>query len=108
MVTRAQGVRPFGVVVMMLITTGGLLAPRADARTAAGIAASTSDIDNPSSDHSRAAEPEIAPEREEGATDLYGNDVASAVAKYRLDVDGSLYEAHSPQTQLPRLGSPKS
>jgi hypothetical protein len=45
---------------------------------------------------------------EEGVTDLYGNDVTSAVATYKLDVDGSLYEAHSPRTQLPRLGSPKS
>jgi len=40
--------------------------------------------------------------------DLYGNDVTDAVAKYKLDSDGSLYELHSPQTQLPRLGSPKS
>ena len=40
--------------------------------------------------------------------DLYGNDVTDAVAKYKLDSDGSLYELHSPQTQLPHLGSPKS
>jgi hypothetical protein len=40
--------------------------------------------------------------------DLYGNDVTDAVAKYKLDSHGSLYELHSPQTQLPRLGSPKS
>jgi hypothetical protein len=43
---------------------------------------------------------------EDGDRDLYGNDVTDAVAKYKLDSDGSLYEAHSPQTQLPRLGSP--
>jgi hypothetical protein len=40
--------------------------------------------------------------------DLYGNDVSDAVAKYQLDSDGSLYELHSPQTQLPRLASPKT
>ena len=40
--------------------------------------------------------------------DLYGNDVSNAVAQYKLDPSGSLYELHSPQTQLPRLGSPKS
>ena len=40
--------------------------------------------------------------------DLYGNDVTDAVAKYKLDSYGSLYELHSPETQLPRLGSPKS
>ena len=39
--------------------------------------------------------------------DLYGNDVTDAVAKYKLDSYGSLYELHSPETQLPRLGSPK-
>jgi hypothetical protein len=50
-----------------------------------------------------------AREREEDDDiDLYGNDVSDAVAKYKLDSDGSLYELHSPQTQLPRLGSPKT
>lgn len=43
-----------------------------------------------------------------GSVDLYGNDVTDAVAKYSLDATGSLYEVHSPQTELPRLGSPKS
>jgi hypothetical protein len=42
-------------------------------------------------------------------TDLYGNAVTEAVAKYKLDRAGStLYELHSPQTELPRLGSPVS
>jgi len=45
---------------------------------------------------------------EDGVRDLYGNDVASAVAKYSFDATGSLYEVHSPQTELPRLASPKS
>ena len=40
--------------------------------------------------------------------DLYGNDVSPAVATYSLDSLGSLYEVHSPQTELPRLGSPKT
>ncbi|HEV3141535.1 MAG TPA: hypothetical protein VGY57_13510 [Vicinamibacterales bacterium] len=44
----------------------------------------------------------------DGTVDLYGNEVSDAVAKYRLDVTGSLYELHSPHTELPRLGSPKS
>jgi hypothetical protein len=34
--------------------------------------------------------------------------VTSAVAKYTFDATGSLYEVHSPQTELPRLQSPKS
>lgn len=42
------------------------------------------------------------------ATDVYGNRVTPAVATYQLDATGTLYELHSPQTQLPRLKSPKS
>jgi hypothetical protein len=45
---------------------------------------------------------------EDDATDVYGNEVTAAVAKYTLDATGSLYELHSPKTELPRLGSPKS
>jgi len=42
------------------------------------------------------------------AVDLYGNEVSDAIATYSLDPAGSLYELHSPQTELPRLGAPKS
>jgi hypothetical protein len=42
------------------------------------------------------------------AVDLYGNEVSDAIATYSLDPAGSLYELHSPQTELPRLGEPKS
>ncbi len=44
----------------------------------------------------------------QGATDLYGNDVTDAVARYKLDPAGSLYEQHSPNTELPHLPPPKS
>jgi len=40
--------------------------------------------------------------------DFYGNEVTAAVAEYKIDAVGRLYELHSPQSQLPRLGSPKS
>jgi len=40
--------------------------------------------------------------------DAYGNEVTTAVAEYSLDGAGDLYELHSPQTELPRLGSPES
>lgn len=43
-----------------------------------------------------------------GFVDLYGNDVTDAIATYTFDQAGSLYELHSPQTELPRLGIPKS
>jgi hypothetical protein len=41
-----------------------------------------------------------------GSPDLYGNEVSDAVARYKLDDEGSLYEVHSPQTELPRLAPP--
>jgi hypothetical protein len=44
----------------------------------------------------------------DGIVDLYGNEVSDAIATYSLDPTGSLYELHSPQTELPRLASPKS
>jgi hypothetical protein len=40
--------------------------------------------------------------------DVFGNEVSSAVAEYSLDATGELYERHSPQTEVPHLGSPKS
>jgi len=48
------------------------------------------------------------PDEAAGFTDLYGNEVTDAVATYTFDRSGSLYELHSPQTELPRLGIPKS
>jgi hypothetical protein len=48
------------------------------------------------------------PEESDGVIDLYGNDVSPAVAEYSVDPLGSPYEVHSPQTELPRLASPKS
>jgi len=59
------------------------------------------------------ARPDDAPaddvgEDVDGLIDLYGNGVSPAVATYSLDALGSLYEEHSPQTELPRLGSPKT
>lgn len=48
-------------------------------------------------------------EQEDHSTaDIFGNPVTSAVATYQLDAAGSLYELHSPQTELPRLAPPKS
>jgi hypothetical protein len=44
----------------------------------------------------------------EGQPDLYGNQVSDAVARFKLDDAGSLYEVHAPQIELPRLGSPVS
>lgn len=47
-------------------------------------------------------------EEAQGELDLFGNRVANAVAKYGLDAGGTLYEIHSPNTEVPRLAPPKS
>ena len=39
--------------------------------------------------------------------DLNGNEVPQAIARYKVDPMGALYEEHSPDTEVPRLGSPK-
>jgi len=55
-----------------------------------------------------AFEPPLELEPMEGTVDLRGNEVSDAVAKYRIDTAGSLYELHSPRTGLLKLGSPKT
>lgn len=45
---------------------------------------------------------------DDSTMDVYGNEVTEAVATYKLDASGALYEEHSPQTEVPRLGSPKT
>jgi hypothetical protein len=42
----------------------------------------------------------------EGRVDLYGNDVTDAIATYKSDRTGAVYEEHSPQTEVPRLAPP--
>ena len=42
------------------------------------------------------------------AVDSYGNEVNRAVATYQFDATGSLYELHSPQTEVPKLRPPKT
>jgi hypothetical protein len=38
--------------------------------------------------------------------DVRGNEIARPVARYRVDDRGSLYEVHSPETEVPRLKPP--
>jgi hypothetical protein len=40
--------------------------------------------------------------------DVLGNEVEDAVADYRIDLGGAVYERHSPETAVPKLGSPSS
>jgi hypothetical protein len=43
---------------------------------------------------------------EDPKVDLFGNEVEEAIADYRIDVRGSVYERHSPETAVQKLGSP--
>jgi hypothetical protein len=40
------------------------------------------------------------------ATDLFGNEIEEAIADYRIDLGGTVYERHSPETAVTKLGSP--
>lgn len=84
----------FGSAVFTSPTVSSSQIDRADA-----IADIVADVPVP-----RHAQPEAAA----GVVDLFGNEVDDAVATYSLDPAGGLYEVHSPQTEVPRLGSPKS
>jgi hypothetical protein len=48
------------------------------------------------------------PANDDAVIDAYGNEVTDAVATYKLDSSGGVYEEHSPQTEVPQLGSPKT
>jgi hypothetical protein len=50
----------------------------------------------------------LTPEGDENddSETLVGDDVDSALATYGIDGDGNLFEEHSPQTEVPRLGGP--
>jgi hypothetical protein len=43
----------------------------------------------------------------DASVDFNGNEVRPAVAHYTVDPAGALYEEHSPETEVARLGSPK-
>jgi hypothetical protein len=38
--------------------------------------------------------------------DLFGNEIEEAIADYRIDLRGGVYERHAPDTAVPKLGSP--
>jgi hypothetical protein len=73
------------------VTVSGLAAPHPP---------TFSSIIRPSHDES-AIPPGDAP------VDFNGNEVTQAIARYKVDPTGALYEEHSPDTELPRLGLPK-
>jgi hypothetical protein len=40
--------------------------------------------------------------------DVYGNEIEDAMTDYRIDPAGDIYERHSPETEVARLGPPVS
>jgi hypothetical protein len=55
----------------------------------------------------RATDGLLESDTHDALVDLNGNEVRQAIAGYKVDPMGALYEEHSPDTEVPRLGSPK-
>jgi hypothetical protein len=106
LVTRTARLR--WVVVLPLLALCAMFTPQLVTSSRSPVLAATATT--PASDQvDLPADPSDTPNGgDDGMADLYGNEVTSAVAKYTYDATGSLFELHSPQTELPRLGSPKS
>jgi hypothetical protein len=43
----------------------------------------------------------------DGVTDLYGNEIDTAVATYQIDAGGRIYEMHAPDTAVAKLLPPR-
>jgi hypothetical protein len=83
--------RTFVFVVMLAgVTAGGIAAPRS--------AAFPSKVRVP---------PDPAGQSREVPVDFNGNEVRQAIARYKVDPTGAVYEEHSPETEVPRLAPPK-
>lgn len=96
------------VIVHALFTLGvGTVARQAHAATVATTCSSLS-MGQTFSDDSTVDRGRFDVEQRggKGTPDLYGNEVTEAIAEYKLDARGSLYELHSPQTEMPRLRPP--
>lgn len=99
----------FAIAAVMPFAMGGALLTRHNV-TASPSDAPAAVVDDDASDVPvpRASRPPFDDENDEGNVDLFGNRVTDAVAKYKFDATGTLYESHSPQTELPRLAPPKT
>jgi hypothetical protein len=89
----------FGIAaVMPFVVAGAVLTPRPVT------------VALPRDSQEAIAVPQPPAEADQGAdsTDLFGNTVSDAVARYKFDATGSIYELHSPQTEVPRLRPPKT
>jgi hypothetical protein len=93
-----------GFVALVILAGGGSLLTHGGVTSTRSLAAG--DVALTASDTAPSARQ--SPTTDGAAVDLYGNEVSDAIATYSLDPAGSLYELHSPQTELPRLAEPKS
>jgi hypothetical protein len=94
--------------VLILLFGGAYLTPRLVLPKDVPVVATPASATDPRRVAAERHEEREAGEPGDGFTDVYGNEINDAVATYTLDPSGSLYELHSPQTELPRLGIPKS
>ena len=78
---------------MGVIIAGVVLISRADTRTVSPIPARSNSV-------------EIVDARDT-RRDIYGNEIAPAVADYLVDLYGDMYERHAPDTALPEIGEPE-
>jgi hypothetical protein len=87
-----------------------LTSPRAEGPPPSLVLSGESDRDlSGESDRDVVPAAAVVPVSEEiDAVDSYGNEVTRAVATYQFDATGSLYELHSPRTEVPKLPAPKS
>jgi hypothetical protein len=101
---------PYRIVVVLTV-----LAFAAGSRSAWSTAVGAAQADPIHSEHIQLT-PAVSDLQGEGAregadvdhptTDLFGNEVDEAVGDYRVDTRGDIYERHSPETEVPRLGPP--
>jgi hypothetical protein len=53
-------------------------------------------------------ESDDSPDTADPRFDLFGNEIEEAVADYRIDLRGGVYERHSPDTAVAKLGAPST
>jgi hypothetical protein len=99
-------------VVIGLIWVLSLLAGRGMLHSAAGTLQESSAVAGPDTtavfEGETGESTSVADDRERPQHDLFGNEVEKAVADYRIDRRGAVYERHAPDMAVPKLGSPVS
>ena len=104
-------VNPLPIVALSFLTFGWFVAAPTRAKTPGYPVQSTSmhqELPTPTPSDGSANAPADPSDDVDEAIDIYGNEVTDAVATYKLDAAGSMYELHSPQTEVPHLPAPKS